>query len=197
MRRTIAIAAILILGLSGATLAGNNPIAKVAVHVVPHGSPSCKALPSIASCEDIIETEASSNVDAYPVFYDMVEYKGIAYAMTWPGASSGAFTGCSEFTVGDIVWPGDGTSHTWGTCQVNTVVIPGYIWLFPTEGQICIIPHPHEFINSIQLGDCTPELDTIPPDRTFCAGVAGAVGDDPCQPATEAATWGAIKSLFR
>ena len=49
------------------------------------------------------------------------------------------------------------------------------------------------------IGDCAvpdPQIDL--PVANYCAGTNGTSGEDPCgQVATQPATWGKIKSMFR
>ena len=115
MRGVIAIALVLALLLTGVCLAGLSPDAKVIVHVLPHTSRTCtKNFPTgISTCEDIITTEASTDCDCFPVFFNLTEYQGFDYSMTWPGTYSCVFTSCSVLTIGGIQWPGQGVSHAW------------------------------------------------------------------------------------
>ena len=86
--RLIAFLMITVIGVAligGEALAGLNANAKVAVHVIPHASRSCtKSYPTITACEEIIYTEAGADVDAFPVFFELAEYQGLDYGMTWP-----------------------------------------------------------------------------------------------------------------
>ena len=147
---TVAIALVLV--LSAAVLAHNLSI-KVALHVEPHVSGRmCNFLfPTITACWHIWPTEPEPDVDVFPVFFDLDEYQGVQYALTWPGLYSASFTSCSELTVGDIVNPGDGVAHAWTECSHGSVVIPGWAWIFD-YGRICMIPHPDA--DSINIGDC-------------------------------------------
>ena len=67
--------------------AGSNSGVGVTVHVMAHASKrSCSSgLPSVSWCNDLKTTEASSDVDCFPVFYDLSEYKGCEFGLTWPG----------------------------------------------------------------------------------------------------------------
>jgi hypothetical protein len=147
----------------------------------------------IWDCSDIITTEASPDVDAFPVFFDLVEYQGFDYSLSWPGMYSCAFTSCSDLTIGGVVFPGDGVSHAWTTCQVEPVAIPAFGWIYD-YGMICVIPHPEP--GTINIGDCEAMLYS--PQCNFCAGIGGYFGDDPCEPtATKTTSWGTIKTMFR
>jgi hypothetical protein len=196
MPKTLMIIITVVVIASANAFAGQNPLAKVAVHVIPHASRSCtKSFPSIATCEDIITTEPSPDVDAFPVFFDLTEYQGLEYGMTWPGMYTAVFTSCSDLTIGGIVATGDGVSHAWTVCQYSGVAIPGWAWIYD-YGVICVVPSPENEEGEITIGDCTPEPDV--PVCVFCAGIGDSVGDDPCIPiSTEPTTWGAIKGMYR
>ena len=196
MIRIITLAAVLTLVLSAISVAGVNENARVTIHVVPHASWSCtKNYPSIDACGDISTTEASADVDAFPVFYDLVEWQGFDYGMTWPGMYSAVFTSCSDFTIGDIVNPGDGISHAWSTCQYDAIKLPGWAWIYDV-GLICITVNPtFDFIN---VGLCEgTTADTIPGYNSCCAGIGGTTGEDACGCDTEPCSWSGIKKMFR
>jgi uncharacterized repeat protein (TIGR01451 family) len=134
--------------------------------------------PDIRNCQDFVTThEGCDDVDFFPVFYDLVEFRGLEYSAHWPGSYSCAFTSCSDLKIGDIIWPGDGLSHAWYSCQLGPVAIPGWGWLSVNEpGLICVGAHPAT--GSITVGDCDALLDNL--GTTLCAGVCGAEGTDPC-----------------
>jgi hypothetical protein len=197
MTRIIAMAAVLTIALSIAAQAGLNAGARMTFHVIPHTSRSCtKGFPVITGCEDIVTTEAAAEVDAFPVFYDLVEYQGFDYGMTWPGMYTCTFTSCSDLTIGGIVNPGDAISHAWYACQSKTIAIPGWGWI-TDYGLICAVPHP--LFGHVNAGDCqggtTP--DSIPSGMHCCAGIGGALGQNACGCATEPCTWSGIKQMFR
>jgi hypothetical protein len=198
MTRIIAMAAILTIALSAVASAGLNADGRVTVHVIPHGSRSCtKNFPSITGCEDIVTTEAGSDVDAFPVFFDLVEYQGLEYSMTWPGMYSTVFTTCSDLTIGGITNPGDAVSHSWYDCQNSTVAIPGFAWI-TDYGLISIVPHAGA--GHINAGDCQggTTADSILVGNSCPAGIGGtATGGDPCECAVEPCSWSGIKKMFR
>jgi hypothetical protein len=185
----------LVLAFSAFAYAGVNVDAKVAVHVRAHNAKAGCTV-AITGCADIVTTEPGFSVDAFMVFYDLNQYLGTEYGMCWPAWTySGAFTSCSDLVIGSIAWPGDGASHTWTACQTG-VAVSGFVWLYADgPGQICPCEHPAS--GAIQVLDCAEGLDT--PACVYCAGVYGAVGDDPCEPcatAIEPSTWGGIKAVF-
>jgi hypothetical protein len=196
MKPTPIMAVILILSVAVAAFAGHNPNTKVAVHVRPHNAQLGCDYGTIVTCDDLNVTEPGNTVDAFPVFFDVNEFLGCEYGMWWPDWTySAAFVNCADMAIGEIAWPGDGASHTWEDCQTGLwVCVPSYIWLYADgPGIVCVIPHPVG--GAISLQDCAEGLDE--PFATFCAGVYGLIGDDPCPPVgTSQDRWGAIKGTF-
>ncbi len=195
--KILAIALALTLVLSVAATAGMNPAAKVAMHVKAHNAKqSCATLPVIEDCSGILTTYGGYSFDGFPVFFDLVGVTFCEYSLTWPAWTySCAFTNCADLVIGGIAWPGDGISHAWTECHYVPAIIPGWGWWYADDaGMVCPIPHTGSgFLGVI---DC----DFIEDGAicVFCAGVFGAIGDDPCAPtATEASTWGGIKSMFK
>jgi hypothetical protein len=182
MRETV-IVTVILAAMSTAVLAGANPAAKVAVHVEAYASRSCTkaaTMPVINTCANIQYTYAGYNVDAFPVFFDMTEYQGFDYGMTWEGGVSGVFTSCSDLTIGGIANSGDGIAHAWYTCRPSWVAIPGWLWRY-SYGLIWVVEHPDA--GGIVIGDCaTPAgKDTLDPIVDgYCAGTHGKEGCDPC-----------------
>jgi len=196
MRLAITIMVIaLVAAIACPCLAGNSPVAKSAVHVRAHNAKlGCSV--TIADCNDIVTTEAGYDVDAFPVFYDLTEFLGCQYGITWPAWTySAAFTSCSDLVIGSVANSGDGAAHTWTACQ-SGVAIPSFIWLYADGfGLICLDVYPDSEPQTLSVLDCSEGLDI--PEWSICGGVYGAVGDDACEPATEAATWSEIKKIFR
>ena len=198
MKKVLVAAVALTLILSAVAFAGNNPVAKVAVHVRPHTlKGSCTLEPAIVGCEGIVTTEPGFSADAFPVFYDLVEFLGVEYGLCWPAWTySAAFNNCADLVIGAVVWPGDGASHTWLSCQAG-VAVPSFMWLYAdAPGMVCPCPHP--IAGAITILDCEEGNDY--PCGIFCAGVYGMIGDDPCDggaSATETSTWGGIKGVFK
>ena len=185
-----------VLALTASAFAGANMEAKVCVHVEIHASRTCtKSFPAITGCADIISTEPTPDIDAFPVFYDLVEYQGFDYGMTWPGMYSCAFNSCSDLAIGTILWPGDGVSHAWYVCQPGPIAVPGWGWIFD-YGMVCVVIHPTA--GGPNVGDCTGNIDHV--CAGCCAGIGGSyIGDDPCGNFTgaEQSTWGGIKTIFK
>ena len=193
MKKVLVIAVALTLALSAVALAGANLDAKVAVHVRDHNAKLACSV-TITGCVDINTTWSGYSIDAFPVFFDLVEFLGCEYGMCWPTWTYGAaWNNCADLVIGSIINPGEGASHTWLTCQTG-VAVPSYLWLYADgPGMICVCPHP--ISGGILVLDCAEGLDT--PGCIFCAGVYGLIGDDPCLPtATSPSTWGEIKGMF-
>ena len=174
----------------------NDTIGKVAVHVEPHASRTCsKNFPAITGCSDIQYMIEAHDVDAFPVFFDLIEYQGFDYSLGWPGQYTCAFVTCSDLTLGTITNPGDGISHAWYSCQPGPVALPGWGWIYePGPAGICVVPHPEA--GAINIGDCSGTIRG--PVIVTCAGIGGALGDDPCSPTdVQPTTWGHIKAMFK
>jgi hypothetical protein len=179
MPRWFGVTVCAVLFLLGSCKGGQNPAAKVAIHLMSHSPKrSCAdALSAISGCEDIVHTLEDGDVDCFPVFFNLVEFQGCEYALSWPGTNSCTFTSCSDLMIGNILDPGDGVSHTWFECQTSGIAIPGWAWIYePDSAGICVVGHPVSGIISIL--DCGEGLDE-PSEGTFCAGIGGLVGDDP------------------
>lgn len=97
----------LTLGSSTVAVCGDNPAAKVAVHVKAHNAKqTCQSLPGISECSDITSTYEGSSFDFFPVFFNLTEYLGVEYAVTWPNWTySCAFTSCSDLVMGTSTGP--------------------------------------------------------------------------------------------
>jgi hypothetical protein len=194
MKAIIAIALGVMLVSSGLASAGLNAgLGKGAVHVMPHASRTCaKNFPSISGCTQIQTTTGVSDADCFPVFYELVEYQGFDYGLVWPGTYTCAFTSCSDLAIGTIQNTGDGVSHAWYVCQPGPVAICGWGWIYDS-GLVCLVAHPTA--GGPVIGDCSGGLDQ--PIATYCAGIGGTPGEDPCAATTIApTTWGAIKGMF-
>jgi hypothetical protein len=203
MKRSLLIGLLLVCVLSTLAMAARNPDAKVAIYVRPHNAKAGCSL-TLTDCSSIVTTEASFSVDAFPVFFDLTEFLGCAYSLTWPDWEySGAMTNCADFIIGNITRPGNQqyAAHTWTSCQTG-ICIPSFIWLYADgPGSVCVID-PVSPDLGVQVIDCNvpPGIDEVV--AACCAGVFGDEGDDPCdcpawQSPVEGATWGEIKGLFR
>lgn len=207
MTRAFALSVVIaIIGMATSVTGGINESAKVAVHLVPYDcNRACsRNFPEFTDCSDINTTYCGcGNIDFFPVFFDLVEYRGLEYAVEWPGLCSCVFSTCSYCQIGEIVWPGDGISQVWLDCRQHGVAVPGWGWItVDVPGQVCVVPHP--MTGNITIAGCelpaeTDDLDF--PTAAFCGGVCGARGQNPCggppEQATVATTWGSIKRVFK
>jgi len=193
--KILAIALALTLVFAAVATAGSNPNVKAVVHVQSYSAKNnCGNLQTFTTCEDFVTTNGEAQLHALPIFFDATGITGVEYALTWPGGSSAGWTGCGDFAIGGIQWSGDSISQTWTLCQMGYAVVCGLAWIYPGAGFICMVPHGES--GFIGVTDCDFQPDT--PMCFFCAGVGGEIGDDPCEPtATEASTWGGIKSMFK
>jgi len=181
--KTLFILCLVIISLSASVcLSGQNPDAKVAVHVMSHEARrNCSNnMPTISDCEDIVATYAGcDDADFFVVFYDLEGYTGFNYSVSWPGDwSTCSFTSCSDFVIGGIVSPGDSIAQTWADCDSSSVCIAGFGWIgdIETSGYITVGPFPGA---NIDIADCSFDVDTT--SAAYRAGVCGATGDDPCE----------------
>jgi hypothetical protein len=183
----------------GPAVAGSNFLVRATVHVTAYSAKrDCSSgIPAVNGCSELETTEAATDVDCFPVFYDMSEYKGCEYGLTWPGTYTCTFTSCSDLLIGDVVDPGDGVSHVWFSCESRRLMIPGWARIYePGGGRVCLTGHPQTGI--INVLDCGGELDS-PESAPSCAGIGGRAGDDPCggdSPPRQEETWGEIKTMF-
>jgi hypothetical protein len=205
MVRMIAVLICLIVLLGTCLPASANENAKVAVHLLPYDCHRrCNnKLPAINSCEDILTTYTGGvNIDFFPVFFNLVEYQGFEYAVEWPGTFSCLFIDCSDNSLGNIVWPGDGITQVWNECQHYSFCVPGWGWIVvDTPGMVCVIPHPlsDEILTAACHGATDPYVLDYP-NASYCAGIFGVIGHSPCLPKqheTAAITWSSIKHMFR
>jgi hypothetical protein len=195
MKQSAIMTPVLVLALTACAAAGNNPQAKVAIHVRAHNATAGCDYGTIDTCEDIVYQIDSDSFDAFPVFFDLNEFLGCEYGLIWPGTwSSAVFTSCSDFVIGGITSPGEGASHTWAECQ-SGVCVPSFVWIYASgPGQICPVANPSS--GALKVLDCEEGVDSLL-QGGHCAGVYGAEGEDPCLPVNiTPTTWGAIKSMF-
>jgi hypothetical protein len=193
-------------GVPGPWNIGVNTNCKVAVHVLPHEVRTCtEGFPEITDCADIVAACSAGDVDFFPVFFDLNSYAGFEYSVEWPGTYSCAFTSCSGFTIGGIVWPAntvpywdnsDYVAHAWENCQPGPIAIPGWGWIIESEpATITIVASTARGL--LQVGSCDGSWNV--PVYSFSAGIGGGTGGQaPCGPAeTESGTWGKVKSIFK
>jgi hypothetical protein len=173
-------------------LAGNNPAMKCAVHVQAHNAKQgCHNLPVITNWYDLTPTYEGASFDAFPVFFDLTEYLGVQYGLTWPDWTySAAFTSCSDLVIGAVTTPGTGAAHTWTSCRTGAA-IPSFVWLYADgTGYVCLSDYPDSSPPEIFVLDCAEGLDISIWGYCECAEVYTDA------PATEPTTWGSVKSLF-
>jgi hypothetical protein len=199
MKRLLVAVTALVLILSGLAVAGNNPDVKVGIHVLPHDPErGCyRNFPVVDDAGDIVFTyDGCEEVDFFPIFFDLTEWRCVQYAVVWPGSQICDFTVCSYSHIGEIIHSGDWIVHCWHDCKTGNAVIPGWGEVtMDAYGLVCLAPG--DDIGEIAILDCDYGLDY--PTANFCAGVCGRVGENPlyADQATVPSTWGKVKSLFR
>jgi len=155
---------------------------KIAVHVIEYDATmDCdEKLPIIETCADIQSTWNGSNVLAFPVFFDLCEYKGVEFGLSWPEWEvSGSWQSCADLSIGEISHPGEGVSQVWFDCHFESAVVPGWVWLF-ADSPGFVEPCGHPYTGKITIVNCWGQLDE--PWAWGRAGVNGTEGDDPCNP---------------
>jgi hypothetical protein len=201
MKKVLVIAVALTLVLSAVALAANSS-AQVAVHVRAHNAKAGCTVGPFTACTDITTTLAAPSVDAFMVFYNLEEWKGVAFGFCWDATiSSGTWNGCADLEIpswsGPYMASGSGMASTWYVCHNEYAAVPGFVWVYVYgPGMMCPCDHPDPLIeNGIQILDCNQNLTY--PECTRCAGLGGLVGDDPCEvTGTAPSTWSEIKGLF-
>jgi hypothetical protein len=150
------------------------------VHVIaydPHVNCD-EGLPVIEDCADIQSTFAGDNFLAFPVFFDLNEYQGVEFALSWPDwGESASWQSCSDLSIGEITSPGDGVSLVWHDCHLENTVVTGWIWLY-ADGPGLIEPCGHPHTGQIQILNCWEQVDES--WAWYRAGVNGTEGDDAC-----------------
>jgi hypothetical protein len=154
--------------------------AKIAVHVVeydPHMNCG-ERLPVIQGCAWIQSTYEGADVLAFPIFFDLCEYQGVEFGLSWPDWEGGAvWQSCADLSIGEITHPGDGVSQVWHDCHLDNAVVPGWIWVY-ADGPGHIEPCGHPYTGEVQILNCWQEVDKL--YWGYRAGVNGAEGDNPC-----------------
>ena len=198
MKRAICISAAVLLVMAGSAPGGANPFAKGAVHIMPHTERTCTTdFPVIYNCTDIVTTVAATDIDVFPVFFDLYEYKEFVYSLNWTSGSSCVFTSCTDYSIGSVVWSGDGIVQGWNECQTGNSVVTGWGHI---QGEGYVYMYMHYELNIGGVYDCAGNLDGV--CYSYWSGFGGfAIGDDPCEPvdpsAADESTWGQIKAMFR
>jgi hypothetical protein len=217
--RHLLVVAFLVLALTPAALAGVSPEVAIALHVTPEFT-YCDLSP-LPDCM-VIQTHYQT-LDEPVYIYVMIcghgwdgdGFMGATYGLTWP-AEWGPAIGwwdCSDFSIGEILNPGDWISQTWGLCQLplGRPEAAGILGLVPTT------PGRVEVTTSGETGtaevlDCHLGIDIVLP-CDIGNGRAGWVSvqdaDGGCNPcpcvgppcylppsATVIDTWSSIKALF-
>jgi hypothetical protein len=162
---------------------GQNPNAKVAVHIEAHNPErTCADLPVIEYCSDIVWTyDGCGDVDIFPVVYNIYGCRAFQYRLVWPSEwGTGVSSHCGDLAIGDIRRSGDGMIVAWQECQLTPSCIPGWVSLTATTpGTIRVEPGDTGLgYWEIILVDCLFQEDE--PWLYFSGGACGAEGESPC-----------------
>jgi hypothetical protein len=188
--------------LATAAFAGANRCGKVAIHLKPYPTSCHRTFPVFTKCPDIhFFYTGCDNIDVLPVFFDLTEYTGLEFGMTWPvewGTMS--WVRCNgSAAIGNIVNSGDGTRIVWSICQTTWAVAPGCGWVFAsTPGLVCPVTNPATGLLGTIDCSSSPGPQQDPACEVYCGGACGETGNDPCViHATEPNAWGSIKAIFK
>ena len=96
-------------------LHAESEIPVVAVHLEEHSAWDCAgSMPDVGI--DALRTsyEGVGKIDAFVVFYNYGEAKGLSFGLDWPEAwGEGSWHDCGDMRLGSIVNPHDGTRIVW------------------------------------------------------------------------------------
>lgn len=210
MKKLLVGSLVALLALSATqVLAGQNPEIQMALDCqLRNAKRACT--PAYTSCSGITQVYAGTGyVDIIVVAYRYDRLKGLEYGVQWTGAPFfTAFVNCADFIIGGTNLGGwMSAAQTWSACQYATDPAPGTSgigagWLqLYTYGPMRYDFVPSEAGNLTAL-DCLGQLDIL---HTLHSGFTGGeqpqAGDlAPCEmgpTATQAETWGGVKSLYR
>jgi len=183
MTKTVLLLALLVLAVSTGLSAGAD-IPVVAVHIEKHSVWDCvEKLPDVGT--DALRTtfDGVGRIDAFIVFYNYSETKGLSFTLDWPEAwGEGSWRDCGDMRLGSIVKPKDGTSIVWQDCRVDTApLIAGWLTVTATSPGRIEVTHSHQE-GIISILDCDHAAPAISEAMiSLKAGVGGVEGDDPAK----------------
>jgi hypothetical protein len=161
-------------------------------------------MPVFRDCHEIVTTyDGCGDVDAIPVFYDLIEVSVLEFGLRWPQDwGSCSFTRCAgDLAIGGIVNPGDGIAIAWTACQQVWHATPGIVW-FGAGTPGLISPCSNPATGDLGVVNCAPSPGPYYDHLVHVArgGACGAAGDSPeCggPQSIQPTTWGAIKAMFK
>jgi uncharacterized repeat protein (TIGR01451 family) len=180
--KLLGVLAVTVCLLASSAHSGQNPVAKIAVHIEARDSQrTCNDLPGIETCPDMTWTyDGCGDVDVFPVVFDLYGCTAVQYRLVWPPEwGSGVHTHCADLAIGDIRQSGDGMVVAWQECQINPYCIPGWLSLTATTpGTIAVSPGWSDQYWDVLIVDCLFQEDE--PFWVFDGGICGVEGEYPC-----------------
>ena len=156
----------------------------VAVHIEKHSTWDCyDRLPDVGI--DALRTtyDGVGKIDAFVVFYNYREAKGLSFGLDWPEAwGEGSWHDCGDMRLGNIAKPHDGTSLVWMECFADTApLIAGWLTLTVTAPGTIEVIHSHQegVISTLDCDHVAPALSEAM--ISLKAGAGGMKGDDPAR----------------
>jgi hypothetical protein len=177
-----ALFALLLVTVISGTLNAGTGIPVVAVHIEKHAAWDCRGPLPEAGLDRLVTTyEGVGEIDAFVVFYDFGEAKGLSFGLDWPEAwGAGSWHDCGDLRIGSIQEPGDVTSVVWQECRSDsTPLVVGWLTLTVTSPGAIKVIHSHQE-GIVAILDC----DEVAPALSEAmirlkAGAGGIEGDDP------------------
>jgi hypothetical protein len=206
--KKVGLALFLLQTVSSQSFAGANPEVQIALDCRAHDEArDCST--TYESCADIqYEYAGTGDYDIGVVIYDLAEVNGVTYAIQYSGLQDAefvGFTGCvphESRTLGPdyisiiAVWGADCPTPLPGAG-----ILLGWLHLRGGPGTIEIIPCACS--DSVEVVDCSYQVDDIPPERWHAGFVGGANPGPgsvpPCGGTTpvSAHTWGTLKRVYQ
>jgi hypothetical protein len=180
MKKTLL--ALAILAVAPVALTAGTDLPAVALHIEKHGTWNCSTgLPDVEAANLMTTYEGVGRIDAFVVFYNFNEAKGLSFRLAWPATwGEASWHDCGDLRLGTITHPGDATSIVWKGCLKDTVpMIAGWLTVtVTTPGKIEVLPADKEGV--VALLDCN-EVAPALSEVIIClkGGAGGAKGDDP------------------
>ena len=163
-------------------LKADTNIPVVAIHIEKHSAWDCyDRLPDVGI--DALRTtyDGVGRIDAFVVFYNYGEAKGLSFGLEWPEAwGEGSWHNCGDMSLGSIVNPHDGTSLIWQNCRDDTApLIAGWLTITVTSPGLIEVIHSHQE-GVVSILDCDPVAPALSEAMiSLKAGAGGMRGDDP------------------
>ena len=205
----ISLAMVMVLGAASYVFAGANPMVQLAIDAQARNAKRACATSLYGACSEIVsEYHGIGYTDVVIVVYRYVAITAVEYGVSYPGAYLTAFVSCSDFIVGGVDLGGYmSCAQSWTAAQYAADPDPGTSGIAVGWMQLYTYgPMRVDFIPSdqgnLQVLDAALAPDLVHTTHAGFLGSEAPGGEDldPCTPgptATEASTWGSVKSLYR